>query len=43
MIPMIQEGLIEWLEMDDFQKCLDVNYLGVVRVTKASTHILVIS
>jgi len=31
---VVQGGLIEWLKVEDFQKCMDVNYFGDIRVTK---------
>eukprot|EP00002_Diphylleia_rotans_P041086 TRINITY_DN9907_c0_g1_i1.p1 TRINITY_DN9907_c0_g1~~TRINITY_DN9907_c0_g1_i1.p1 ORF type:complete len:321 (-),score=54.80 TRINITY_DN9907_c0_g1_i1:133-1095(-) len=32
---VIEPGLVDWMDMKSFQFCMEVNYFGVVRVTKA--------
>ena len=38
--PKSVAGMVDWLDLDDFQKCMDVNYMGTVRCCKAFLPIL---
>lgn len=33
-------GLVDWVELSDFRKCMDINYHGIIRVVKSFYPIL---